>query len=95
MSILDEAFMQALVNEHHLRLQPGEDRSMCSPTNRDLAEAIDRLEGVIFAWRELRADLRQDDPMWILAGSGANMDRLVALAEDFVHEHTGHPTTLV
>jgi hypothetical protein len=96
-SILDDAFMQDLVNAHHLRLQSREDRSMCLPSTvyQDLQVAFNHLEGLIATWRELRAELRQDDPMWILAGCGANMDRLIALAEEFVHERHRQPDPLV
>lgn len=55
-------------------------------TNQDLDEGTGYLEAIAAIWRELRADLSRDDPMFILAGPGADMDRLVGLAEEYVHE---------
>ena len=89
--------MQSIVNAQQLRLQQREDLSLCSPpsTNQDLDEAIGHLQAIAALWRELRADLSRADPMSILAGPGADMDRLVGLAEEFVHARNGHSGALV
>ena len=58
-------------------------------------KALKHLEAIAAIWRELRADLSRDDPMFILAGPGADMDRLVGLAEEFVHARNGHTGALV
>ena len=67
---------------------------LIDPPAEGLAEAVGYLDTIAVTWRELRARLSQDDPMFTLAGPGADMDRLVGLAEEYVHErhrHAGAP----
>lgn len=65
---------------------------LLDPPDPNASEALGYLRTIVVTWHELRAELEKDDPTWTMTVSITNMDRLVAMVEDFAHERTGQPS---